>query len=228
MAHRSNVPKFGDWNEGDVPFTACFDNARKNRGGKMINPNDPQENPDMFPNMDPRPKPRARPEDPIGRGRENGNFRQSSNYENTGPRPVNESNHGAARGGQRPARSTRPSVGSDLSVDNSPLHPAKAAAPAGRGGRTPDRSRHKPTRFDESPERGGAAIPAYDWNDNNLESAENYTGIFEKVRDNKNGGTRNSSTTPNRAVNGGQRAQQWDVSKKPPPFWHRYVFFWRK
>ncbi|KAL8482083.1 hypothetical protein ACS0TY_028288 [Phlomoides rotata] len=50
---RSNVPKFGTWEnaEGnDVPYTVYFDKARKNRGGggKMINPNDPQENPEMF------------------------------------------------------------------------------------------------------------------------------------------------------------------------------------
>ncbi|OWM82897.1 RPM1-interacting protein 4-like isoform X2 [Punica granatum] len=49
MAHRSHVPKFGNWeNRENEPYTAFFDKARKGRGGgKMINPNDPEENPDI-------------------------------------------------------------------------------------------------------------------------------------------------------------------------------------
>lgn len=51
----SNVPSFGNWDsEEDVPYTIYFEKARKNRGGKIINPNDPQENPDMFPSKAPR------------------------------------------------------------------------------------------------------------------------------------------------------------------------------
>ncbi|KAL2933749.1 RPM1-interacting protein 4 [Bienertia sinuspersici] len=47
----SKVPKFGAWEaQGGENYTVYFDNARKKKtNGKMINPNDPQENPDMFP-----------------------------------------------------------------------------------------------------------------------------------------------------------------------------------
>ncbi|KAJ4798505.1 RPM1-interacting protein 4 [Rhynchospora pubera] len=48
---QSLVPKFGNWEEqGNAPYTAYFDNARINRksGGKMVNPNDPSENPEAF------------------------------------------------------------------------------------------------------------------------------------------------------------------------------------
>ncbi|XP_048231031.1 RPM1-interacting protein 4 isoform X2 [Ricinus communis] len=45
---RSHVPKFGNWENDNVPYTAFFDNARKEKGGVMINPNDPQENPEAF------------------------------------------------------------------------------------------------------------------------------------------------------------------------------------
>ena len=39
------MPKFGNWeSEENVPYTAYFEKARKGRGGKIINPNDPQEN----------------------------------------------------------------------------------------------------------------------------------------------------------------------------------------
>ncbi|CAN4126925.1 unnamed protein product [Withania somnifera] len=45
----SHVPKFGNWDSENVPYTAYFENARKgNKGGKMINPNDPEENPEAF------------------------------------------------------------------------------------------------------------------------------------------------------------------------------------
>lgn len=44
MAHRSQVPKFGNWeSEEDVPYTVYFDNARKGKKGGKMNPNDPQE-----------------------------------------------------------------------------------------------------------------------------------------------------------------------------------------
>ncbi|CAO2184132.1 unnamed protein product [Urochloa humidicola] len=53
MAQQKNahVPKFGNWdNDGNVPYTLYFDNARKGKGagGRMINPNDPAENPEAF------------------------------------------------------------------------------------------------------------------------------------------------------------------------------------
>ncbi|KAJ0984400.1 hypothetical protein J5N97_002756 [Dioscorea zingiberensis] len=50
MAQKVHVPKFGNWESDNVPYTTYFDNARKDKGagGKMINPNDPEENPDAF------------------------------------------------------------------------------------------------------------------------------------------------------------------------------------
>ncbi|KZV51232.1 hypothetical protein F511_05889 [Dorcoceras hygrometricum] len=47
--HPQHVPKFGNWDGNDVPYTACFENARKEKNdGVRINPNDPQENPEAF------------------------------------------------------------------------------------------------------------------------------------------------------------------------------------
>ncbi|KVH96887.1 Pathogenic type III effector avirulence factor Avr cleavage site-containing protein [Cynara cardunculus var. scolymus] len=47
---RSHIPKFGSWDADNVPYTAYFDNARKDKGttGVMFNPNDPEENPEAF------------------------------------------------------------------------------------------------------------------------------------------------------------------------------------
>ncbi|KAM3382291.1 hypothetical protein P3S68_007865 [Capsicum galapagoense] len=98
---RPNVPKFGNWeNEDNTPYTVYFEKARQTRGtGKIINPNDPEENPDMFPNLAPPraaapqiSKPKTLTEEPpIGRGgaarqtwdrrlsKDDGEFRQYAN-----------------------------------------------------------------------------------------------------------------------------------------------------
>lgn len=44
----SHVPKFGNWERENVPYTTYFENARRDRGAKIINPNDPEQNPDAF------------------------------------------------------------------------------------------------------------------------------------------------------------------------------------
>lgn len=50
MQHRSQVPKFGNWDGDNVPYTAYFENARKEKAGgaAIMNPNDPEENPEAF------------------------------------------------------------------------------------------------------------------------------------------------------------------------------------
>ncbi|XP_072963356.1 RPM1-interacting protein 4-like [Typha angustifolia] len=51
MAQRGSVPKFGNWTNNDVGYTAYFEKARgRGDGGparKMTNPNDPEDNPNM-------------------------------------------------------------------------------------------------------------------------------------------------------------------------------------
>lgn len=115
----------------------------------MINPNDPEENPEMFadkpqPPPVPRAKPATQPDEPV-------------------PRRAVTPTHDHQRGGQGAgtARPVRHSVGSDHSFDRSPLHPHYQAKVVGKGGGspvhsydsshgTPGRSRMKPTRGDES------------------------------------------------------------------------------
>ncbi|XP_058206722.1 RPM1-interacting protein 4 [Rhododendron vialii] len=241
MAHGSHVPKFGNWEGADnVPYTAYFDKARKGRtGGKIMNPNDPEENPDMFrntspPAQSPPPKARAEPEVPKVRGairpgherrvsREDGDLRQfngsPAHNDNNSRRNSGESAHQRNAG-----RQVRKSAGSEHSIERSPLHPQyqakvvqsagsehsverspmhphyqakvarKGSASPGLEGKnsfdsshgTPGRSRMKPgNRGDETPERG-AAVPKFgDWDENNPQSADGYTHIFNKVREEK-------------------------------------------
>ena len=148
---RPHVPQFGNWDsQENVPYTRYFDNARKGRGGKMINPNDPEENPEMFRQFaPPAPAPsniRPQTEEPVGRGavraqheyrgsREDGNFRQfvdsPARTDNPGRRTSGESTH------HNSGRPTRHSAGSEHSFERSPLHSHHPAKLAGRGGTSP-------------------------------------------------------------------------------------------
>ncbi|WMV46863.1 hypothetical protein MTR67_040248 [Solanum verrucosum] len=157
---RPNVPKFGNWeNDDNTPYTVYFDKARQTRGtGKIMNPNDPEENPDMFRNLAPPPEvaPQSKPkrqteEPPIGRGgqkrehrlsKEDGEFRQYANSpgrnENMGRKGANEPSHQRGRGSNS-GRTGRQSIGSEHSFDKSPLHPHYQAKVnnAGRGVASP-------------------------------------------------------------------------------------------
>lgn len=210
---RPTVPKFGNWeSEDNVPYTVYFDKARKGKtGGKMINPNDPQENPEMFADIKtpprPAPVPRSRPytepEEPVHRQmvrptHDRRVSREESEYQNdnTGRRTSGSAHQ---RGGQGTGagRQVKHSVGSDQSFDKSPLHPHYQAKVTGKGSAspawegknsfdsshgTPGRARTKTTRGNETPDRG-AAVPRFGEWDNNPSSAENYTHIFNKVRE---------------------------------------------
>ncbi|CAJ1962592.1 unnamed protein product [Sphenostylis stenocarpa] len=46
--HSRHVPKFGNWDTDNVPYTAYFEHARREKGGVMMNPNDPFKNPEAF------------------------------------------------------------------------------------------------------------------------------------------------------------------------------------
>ncbi|RWR79947.1 RPM1-interacting protein 4-like protein [Cinnamomum micranthum f. kanehirae] len=236
MEHRSHVPKFGNWDgEDNVPYTAYFDKARKGKseGGKIINPNDPQANPDAFsddvPPVHASPlRTTADPEVPSAAAattlkpkhehqasREDGDVRQFTDsparHENAGRRAVNDMPH--QRHGERGInqsdphrRGNRTSVGSNRSIEQSPLHPHYQAKAAGKTGvsspsserkvssesshglapSTPARSRLRSAgRGDETPERG-AAVPKFgDWDENNPASADGFSHIFNKVREEK-------------------------------------------
>lgn len=45
---QSHVPKFGNWDGDNIPYTTFFENARRERAGMKMNPNDPEENPEAF------------------------------------------------------------------------------------------------------------------------------------------------------------------------------------
>ncbi|KAL7172781.1 hypothetical protein ACSBR2_032286 [Camellia fascicularis] len=257
MAQRPQVPKFGNWeNEGDVPYTLYFDKARKGKkGDKMINPNDPAENPNLFQNMASQAQPeappsrtRTKPDEPIGRGtarpvherrvsREDGDFKQFTespvHNDNMGRRADGESAHRRQGGrGTASGRPVRQSVGWEHSIERSPLHPHSQekimgkvnASPGWEGKNSYDSSRGAPgrsrmgqvNRGDETPDRG-AAVPKFgEWDESNPSSADGYTDIFNKVREEKNSAagkapsvTNGSSYTNTRKQNTNDDVKCW-------------------
>ncbi|KAG6729764.1 hypothetical protein I3842_01G047700 [Carya illinoinensis] len=229
---RSHVPKFGNWeSEENVPYTAYFEKARKGRGTKMINPNDPEENPDPLSDHSssaqqaPTSRARAEPEleEPVRpgtgrsttheqRSREDGDLRQFTDsparHDRSGSGASGESSaHDQRHGGRgvssgethrRPARFSG-EHGSKYSVDRSPLRQARVPAARDGGvsshsleGKTSYESSHgtagrhrmkSETRGDETPEKG-VVVPKFgDWDENNPTSADGFSQIFNKVRE---------------------------------------------
>ncbi|XP_024009661.1 RPM1-interacting protein 4 [Eutrema salsugineum] len=188
---RSNVPKFGNWEgEENVPYTAYFDKARKVRapGGKITNPNDPEYSSDSQSQAPPPPS-RTKPEqaDPVRRSREQMRSRDESELKQFGDGGGGSSNEAANK---RQGRSSQ-----NNSYDKSPLHKNSYD---GTG-----RSRPKPNlRADESPEKVTVVPKFGDWDENNPASADGYTHIFNKVREERSSGANvsGSSRTPTHPI----------------------------
>lgn len=138
-----------------MPYTVFFEKARKNRGGgKVMNPNDPQENPEMFQSKassaatptPPAAKPRVQSEEPVGYGavrptdkrpvsKEDGDLQQYGSS-----LAQNDNMDRRRRASESATRPARQSAGSDRSFDKSPLHPIQQAkAATGRGNASPAR-----------------------------------------------------------------------------------------
>lgn len=195
---KAHVPKFGNWESDDVPYTQYFDNARKGKtAGKLINPNDPEENPEAFNNHHSVPPTRRSSESDAPKARDV-NIRLP---------PGSPLRHDAAA--RKPAdthrRPNRMSAGSDRSLEQSPLHPNHQTKSGGRAGvnspswekrgsleghglapNTPGRSRGKPAgRGDETVQKGPAVPKFGEWDESNPASADGFTHIFNKVREEK-------------------------------------------
>ncbi|XP_010550895.1 PREDICTED: LOW QUALITY PROTEIN: RPM1-interacting protein 4-like [Tarenaya hassleriana] len=201
---RGNIPKFGNWeSEENVPYTAYFDKARKVRtsGGKMINPNDPEENSDLHAQSLPPPaRPKPEQEEPVRRSREQMRSREDSEFKQFDNRrqgrTASENNSYERSPLHNQTRSPGRSIGT-----LSPLRDGSKNSYDGHGKSKPRSN----IRGNESPDRG-TVVPKFGvWDENNPSSADGYTYIFNKVREENYEGVGTGSTrTPSHP------------SKKPP------------
>ncbi|ONK58265.1 uncharacterized protein A4U43_C09F10360 [Asparagus officinalis] len=152
--------------------------------GKLINPNDPQENPESFNQTNPQHN-RLPSGSPL--------------HPDSVARKLSDQNR----------RASRTSAGSERSLEQSPLHPNYQPKYGGRVGmnspswekgnglapNTPGRSRARPGgRGDDMPEKVSAVPKFGDWDESNPSSADGYTQIFSKVREEKQVGSAGVST----------------------------------
>lgn len=155
------MPQFGRWeNDGSVPYTQYFEDARKEKNSiKMINPNDPLENPDAFRQHDP-PGHTFPPKAPSNQGSARAKHeRRKSRDDDKGHQTVNSmsteslSTQKVASGspnqrfdqgnfGEPQRRSSRNNGELEYSIERSPLHSHVHSQSASKGGvSSPSRER---------------------------------------------------------------------------------------
>ncbi|KAK6914319.1 RIN4, pathogenic type III effector avirulence factor Avr cleavage site, partial [Dillenia turbinata] len=266
---RSNEPKFGNWEtEKNVPYTTCFDQARKDGSRGKTNPNDPESNSvTSAPSLQSESEPEVskatqavRPKHERRFSREDGDLKgiDSPLYHDSpvrrtghgGIRPKSEldalkgaeavrpkhkrrasreesdlrkstdspSRHetgarratGGASSGDTPRRTTRPSAGSDRSLEQSPSHPHYQARVGGKGygvsspswerkassdgshgfaPTAPGRSRLRSVnKGDDTPDNTSTVPKFGEWDETNPAAADGYTHIFNQVREERQTG----------------------------------------
>ncbi|XP_075523100.1 RPM1-interacting protein 4-like [Primulina tabacum] len=163
---RSHVPMFGNWDGENVPYTACFENARKEKAnGIRINPNDPQENPEAF-NMVAAP--------PSGKS------------------SVPKKNRFHKRNTSDQLKSsTYKSMSSTSDSDKATSHDSSVNSifkPKHQRGRS-DRSHFpplSPVDYADDNSCRSVAVPKFgEWDEKDPRSAEGFTVIFNKVKEEK-------------------------------------------
>lgn len=235
MAKNGRVPQFGKWdNDGSVPYTQYFEEARKEKNAaKMINPNDPLQNPEAF--RQPEPPGHAHPSKaPAIQGSAKGKHeRRKSREDVNGLQAVNHvsteslSNHKSASGnlGDPQRRPSHSNGEFEHSVERSPLHSHIHSRASSKGGissparerrassdkhglapNTPGRSRMKPNdRSDYSGDKGSTVPKFGEWDVMDPASADSYSYIFNQVREEKHSGSAKPSSFSRDSKTDGQK-----------------------
>ncbi|KAA8520162.1 hypothetical protein F0562_014418 [Nyssa sinensis] len=202
MALGSHVPKFGNWDSDNVPYTAYFENARKEKAsGVKMNPNDPEENPEAF--MSGRGGARSdgvshAVQVPVqvnsdesmsaekrrieGYKKQNDHWRSSSDHQKNGSRKSmtsesgsnnSNSDHSLLQPNHRRTRSDRKKSIGEANYNFVPMSPAPHRL---RGGSNPS----------EDMSYSSASVPKFgEWDERDPTSGEGFTLVFNKVKEEK-------------------------------------------
>ncbi|XP_057497499.1 uncharacterized protein LOC130782257 [Actinidia eriantha] len=163
---RSHVPKFGSWDSDNIPYTAYFENARKEKGSSvMMNPNDPEENPEAF--MFGR----------VGTGSE-GHRRNTSDHQKSGSHKSTNSESGSDKSNSEYAlqqQNHRRTRKNSITEANNFVRPSRAHDRL--------RSANNPS---EDKSYSSASVPKFGvWDEKDPKSGEGFTVIFNKVKEEK-------------------------------------------
>ncbi|KAL8170191.1 hypothetical protein V2J09_021995 [Rumex salicifolius] len=202
-------PKFGARDDGEVPYTAYFDNPGKTKPS----PIEPQVNRDQAPAQANKPNPPH-----VSKPRESGQSKKADEplpkQDNASLRTSFESHQQHGTHGTNSADSNaKPhavkSSSGGVSVEQSPIHPRTGGRGSGsqpssydswQGASTKPRHRTA-TRAAPNHKGGGPAVPEFGaWN-KNPEQAEGYTDVFNQVlTEKKTPGHANAATSTPRRI----------------------------
>ncbi|OWM85590.1 hypothetical protein CDL15_Pgr029013 [Punica granatum] len=207
---QSHVPKFGNWDSDNVPYTTFFENARREKTGVKMNPNDPEENPEAFvfgqggpavgwpavsafngPNRDKRSS--SEKQQRSGASESGSSDRSSSGYSRRQQSYDRVQSDHSKKGPSESSKSY------SNSVTRGPQHSRQMS------GSQPSDDTH----------RRAASIPKFGaWDEMDPRSGESFTVIFNKVKEEKHNASSNFPTVPPQPISTypGDRGKQTSPS----------------
>ncbi|XP_038895249.1 RPM1-interacting protein 4-like isoform X2 [Benincasa hispida] len=179
----SHVPKFGNWDSDDVPYTICFENARELRAaGVDFDPNDP----DTYP-------PAAVINQNSTPADHRGDYHQRREMGNSGSEKLSSERSGSdyalLKEAKQSGRKKKHSNGAEGMSRFTPT--TTVSGHGGKGNRNP-----RVRRNDEGEMM--ASVPKFgSWDVRDPKSGDGYTAIFNKVKIEKQiGGSNNPQAVP--------------------------------
>ncbi|XP_074581161.1 RPM1-interacting protein 4-like [Curcuma longa] len=189
MSENTLIPKFGNW-DGSFPYSQCFDDARKGRSGReTINPHDPYDNPEAFSaNMSLAQSPATASYSEATKLKDEVHIRREANHRHEDQKTSGNHRRMASRG----------SGSSNYKGIHSPLHPSHEmknpheswpSCSSSFASKSARRSRMTGVEDDNKQIKKGSIVPKFgDWDVSNPSSADGFTVIFDKVRQEKQAG----------------------------------------
>ncbi|KAM7262770.1 hypothetical protein ACFE04_000453 [Oxalis oulophora] len=175
---RSHVPKFGNWeNNINTTYTTCFEDARNNKLGVRMNPNDPEENPEAFPYAN------------MANKRHNDN--KIGTPESTSDRPRG-AGHRRLKSDQKKSLTLNEGGGSNNNNSSSITPGHSRMKSTGSYSYSSSNKNHHRT----------PSVPKFgDWDATDPTSGEGFTFIFDKVKEEKQNPSPNFRPVPSQPSN---------------------------
>ncbi|XP_042384647.1 RPM1-interacting protein 4-like isoform X1 [Zingiber officinale] len=181
MSENTLIPKFGNWDR-TFPYSQCFDDVRKGSRTEreMINPHDPYDNPEAFSaNMSLAQSPATASYSEATKLKDEVHIKREANHRHEDQKTSGNHRRMASRG----------SGSSNYKNSHSPLHQSWSSSSSSFISKSARRSRTNGIEDDNKKIKRGSIVPKFgDWDVSNPSSADGFTVIFDKVREEKQAG----------------------------------------
>ncbi|KAJ9563005.1 hypothetical protein OSB04_008165 [Centaurea solstitialis] len=211
---RSHIPKFGSWDADNVPYTAYFDNARKDKGttGVMFNPNDPEQNPEAFMT--------------YGGGNDDGNNDHKIVFtEKNMKTSMTSSESSRDKGSISDISNSQQSYKSDRIKSSNAERLSNFSPPSPSPSPGPNRPKYGYNPADDIVSHRSASVPMFGaWDEKDPKSAEGFTVIFQKVKEEKQIAATKFPPIPQQPTYNNPNIPKNDKGKvKEPPVEHDFT-----